>query len=65
MKYKLLEENDYKQIAESFVASAKKYNIIVHTCNEENNLTKYGFKKDECLSKELAFKLTGKVYKNK
>ena len=65
LKYRLLEEKDYKQIAESFVASAKKYNIIVHTCNEENNLTKYGFKKDECLSKELAFKLTGKVYKNK
>ena len=33
------------------------------TIFEERNLVEYGFIKDECLSKELAFKLTGKVYK--
>ena len=37
--------------------------MVVHTCAEVRNLTEYGFIKDECLSKELAFKLTGKTYK--
>ena len=39
--------------------------MVVHTCNEERNLTEYGFIKDDCLSKKLAFKLTGKVYNKK
>ena len=63
LKYRKLNENDYKVIGTSFSQSAKKHNIVVHTCAEERNLTEYGFIKDECLSKELALKLTGKVYK--
>ena len=35
----------------------------MHTCAEDRNLVEYGFIKDECMSKELAFKLTGKIYK--
>ena len=36
----------------------------VFTCFEDNNLIEYGFVKGECLSHELAYKITGKKYKN-
>ena len=63
LKYRKLEENDYKTIGLSFSESARKHNIVVHTCAEKRNLTEYGFIQDECMSRELAFKLTGKIYK--
>ncbi len=63
LNYKELTENDYKTIGLSFSKSAKKHHIEVHTCAEEKNLTEYGFIKDECMSKELAYRLTGKKYK--
>ena len=63
LKYRVFTENDYKTIGTSFSESARKHNIVVHTCAEERDLTEYGFIKDECMSKELAFKLTGKIYK--
>ncbi len=63
INYRQLTENDYKTIGLSFSKSAKKHHMIVHTCAEERNLTEYGFVKDECMSKELALKLTGKKYK--
>ena len=63
LKYRKLTEDDYKTIGTSFSKSAKKHNIVVHTCAEDRNLVEYGFIKDECMSKELAFKLTGKIYK--
>ena len=65
LKYRKLTENDYETIGKSFSESAKKHNIVVHTCNEERDLTEFGFIKDDCISKELAFKLTGKEYKKK
>jgi len=65
LNYKKLTENDYKTIGEEFSRSAKKHNIKVHTCNEEKNLIEYGFIKDDCISRELAYKLTGKIYKKK
>lgn len=64
LKYKEFTENDYKEIGNSFSKSAKENNLIVHTCFEDRNLTEYGFTKGECLSHELAFKLTGKTYKS-
>lgn len=65
LKYRKLTENDYKVIGTSFSEIAKKHNIVVHTCNEERDFTEYGFIKDDCISRELAFKLTGKIYKKK
>ena len=65
LKYRKITEKDYEIIGRSFSESAKKHNIVVHTCNEERDLTEYGFIKDDCISKELAFKLTGKIYKKK
>lgn len=63
LRYRRLTERDYETIGKSFSESAKMHNIVVHTCAEVRNLVEYGFIKDECMSKELAFKLTGKVYK--
>ena len=65
LKYRKLIINDYEVIGKSFSESAKKHGIVVHTCNEERDLTEFGFIKDDCISKELAFKLTGKIYKKK
>lgn len=63
LNYKELTENDYKQIGENFSRIAQEHNIVVHTCFEDRDLTEYGFIKEDCLSKEIAYKLTGKVYK--
>ena len=63
LKYRTLTEEDYKLIGENFSKIAKNNNMVVQTCFEERNLTEYGFIKGECMSKELAFKLTGKTYK--
>ena len=65
LKYKKLIENDYKVIGKLFSKSARKHNINVYTCNEEKDLTEYGFIKDDCISRELVFKLTNKIYKKK
>lgn len=64
LNYKELTENDYSEIGKSFSSSAKKYGMTVQTCFEDRNLSEYGFKIGECLSHELAFKLTGKTYKS-
>lgn len=56
-------EEIYKKIGENFSKIAKENNMTVQTCFEDRNLTEYGFIKGECISAELAFKLTGKIYK--
>lgn len=64
LKFKEFTENDYKEIGINFSNSAKKYGMTVQTCFEDRNLSEYGFKVGECISHELAYKLTGKTYKN-
>ena len=63
LKYLPFSENDYKEIGLYFSKVAYDHNIKVHTCFEKRDLTEYGFIKDDCMSKELAFKLTNKIYK--
>ena len=63
LKNRELSENDYQQIGLNFSRSAKKNNMTVQTCFEDRNLVEYGFIKNDCLSHELASKLTGKKYK--
>lgn len=63
LNYQELTEDDYKEIGLSFSAIARSHNMTVQTCFEEKKLIEYGFIKGECLSKELAFKLTGKEFK--
>ena len=61
LKIKPFTEEIYKEIGISFSRSAKENNIIVSTCAEKRDLTGYGFIKGECLSKTLAYQLTGKT----
>ena len=63
LKYRSLTESDYQQIGLNFSRSAKENNMTVQTCFEDKNLVEYGFIKNDCLSHELAYKLTGKKYK--
>lgn len=63
LKYKKLNENDYKEIGTSFSRSAKENHMTVQTCFEEKTLVEYGFIKRDCLSKELAYIMTGKKIK--
>ena len=63
LKYKVLTEEDYRMIGTSFSRSAKSHGMVVQTCFEERNLVEYGFVQGKCLSRELAFRLTGKIYK--
>lgn len=56
-------ENMYQEIGKSFSSSARENKIMVQTCFEDKNLVEYGFIKGDCLSKELAWKLTGKKYR--
>lgn len=62
--YKEFTGEDYKAIGISFSESARKHNMTVQTCFEDRNLVEYGFVKGECSSHELAYKITGKTYKN-
>ena len=64
LKYKYLTKDDYKEIGLSFSKIAKEHNMTIQTCFEDQNLIEYGFIKGECLSHELAYKLTGKTYKS-
>lgn len=62
LRYRELNEEDYEKIGLNFAKIAKEHNLYVHTCFEDRDLVEYGFVKDDCLSKELAYKLTGKKY---
>ena len=64
LKYIPFTEDIYEKIGINFSKYAKVHNIVVQTCFEERNLLEYGFVKGECLSHELAFKMTGKAYKS-
>lgn len=64
LQYRKFTEEDYKIIGKNFSKIAKLNNIKVQTCFEDRNLTEYGFTKGECLSHELAYRLTGKKYKS-
>jgi len=60
---KELSYDDYIKIGKKFSESAAKHNMTVQTCAEDFNLVEFGFIKEECLSKELAKKITGKTLK--
>lgn len=63
LRYKSFNEQIYERIGKSFSLSAKKYGMTVQTCFENRKLTEYGFIEGECLSKELAYFLTGKKFR--
>ena len=61
IKSKPITDLDYEIIGKNFSKIVKHYNMTVQTCSEEKNLIEYGFQKKDCISHELAFKLTGKT----
>lgn len=64
LNFREFREEDYEQIGTAFSRIAKDNGMTVQTCFEDRSLTEYGFVKGECLSHELAFRMTGKTYKN-
>lgn len=60
LRPKTLTENDYKEIGINFSNSAKNHGMTVQTCAEKRNLSEYGFKVSDCITKEIARKFTGK-----
>ncbi len=62
INYHELSKEELKEIGISFSSISKEHNMTVQTCFEEENLTEYSFINGECMSKELAFKLTGKKF---
>ena len=62
LRYRDFNEEDYEKIGLNFSRIAEEHGLYVHTCFEDRDLVEYGFVKDDCLSKELAYKLTGKKY---
>ena len=62
LKLKKIDDSVYKIIGENFSRIAKENGMSVQTCYEKNDLSEYGFIIDSCVSKELAFSLTGKKF---
>ena len=63
LNLKDMTDDDYKRIGLSFSKSANDNGMSVQTCFEERDLTEFGFVKEDCLSRTLAYKMTGKIYK--
>ena len=61
IKSKQITDLDYEIIGKNFSKIAECYNMAIQTCSEERNLIEYGFQKKDCISHELALKLTGKT----
>jgi len=59
LKYKDLTFDDYEKIGINFYRSAGNNEMTVQTCCEDNDLSQYGFIKNECMSFNYAYKLTG------
>jgi Domain of unknown function (DUF1848). len=63
LKTRKFEEEDYRKIGKNFAQIAKEHGMSVQTCCEQQRLLEYGFIKQDCMSNELAYKMTGKTYK--
>lgn len=62
LRIKNFKDEDFKRIGLSFSTIASNHFMTVQTCSEYNNLGEYGFKVSDCLTKDLAYKLTNKNF---
>ncbi len=62
LQLKELQEKDYEKLGLALSEIGKKHHMVIQTCYEGEHLTKYGLVNEPCVSKELAFQLTGKKY---
>lgn len=60
LKVREFTKEDFRVIGEEFFKIANKNGMTVQTCAEEENLVEYGFIKDDCVSVELAKRMTKK-----
>ncbi len=57
-----IDDSILKIIGENFSMIARENGMSVQTCFEKNDLSSYGFISSPCVSKEIAFMLTGKNF---
>lgn len=62
LKFKNFNNEDFKKLGLSFSELAKDYGITVQTCSEYNNLSEYGFRVGDCVSRDLVLEKTGKKF---
>lgn len=62
LKLKNLTNDDFKKIGLAFSKIASNKGMTVQTCGEYNNLEEYGFVVGDCVSKELAQRMTDKNF---
>ncbi len=62
LRPKIWEQKDYQKLGEAFSKIARLNEQTVQTCAENEDLVNYGFIKNDCLSKKLACRLTGKSH---
>ena len=62
LRIKNFTHDDFKTIGLSFSHSASLHGMSIQTCSEYNTLEEYGFLVDDCVSRSLAKKITGKDY---
>lgn len=56
-----IQENDMIEIGKRFSQIARKYNIIIETCSEKVDLSKYGINKGKCIDDKLISNIIGKA----
>lgn len=61
LQLKEITQEDKAKLCKNFSEIAKKHGIIVQSCYE-NDLSTYGILNEPCISKELAYQLTGRKY---
>lgn len=54
--------DDYEKIGVNFSEIARSNGMSVQTCFEKDDLSQYGFMSEVCVSKELAYNITGKKF---
>lgn len=62
LQIKNFTSDDFRIIGENFSRIAKEHGMSVQTCSEYQNLEEYGFLKEDCVSREKVFSLTGKKF---
>lgn len=60
-----LKNDDYEKIGINFSTIASNAGMTIQTCAEEETLFEYGFLKEDCVSKELVYKICGKEINKK
>ena len=63
MKPHSFTEKMYEELGKTFSKYVRDNGMVVQTCFENRSLVEYGFVKGDCLSRELAFIMTGKKYR--